>query len=487
MAESDAAEVTARGVAADHAAAVGLGVAAGDGGSAAHGFAADSDSSFPSPRAAWYSVGVLMLMYIFSFIDRTTISLLVEPIKRDLHISDTQIGMLQGLAFALLYTFLGLPIARLSDRYSRRGIIAAGVFIWSVMATLCGLARTAMQLFIARVGVGVGEAALSPAAYSILTDSFPRSKLGSAFGVYNIGITIGAGTALLVGGIVVGAVSHGTTYTLPIVGEVRAWQLVFIATGAPGMLLPLLLLTFREPKRRGVLRLGSTGQPLAEPQKPPLSEVLKYIWANRTFYALHFVALALLAMAGYSVAGWLPTALTRAYDVSYGQVGKVMGVSTILMNSSGMLLAGILSDRLTRRGWKDAPIIVALLSACGIATFSCLPPFMPTVPLVWVALFVSGLTFNAYNGVGPQAVNQVTPNQYRAQVSAVYLFVVNAIGLGVGPTLVPFLNDHVFHDPAKIRYSLVIVVFCSAVAAVALLASVRPIYRRKQIEAAQWH
>jgi MFS family permease len=449
--------------------------------------AASRDSSFPSPVAAWYSVAVLMLMYIFSFIDRTTISLLVEPMKRDLHISDTQIGMLQGLAFALLYTFLGLPIARLSDRHSRRAIIAAGVFIWSVMATLCGLARTATQLFIARVGVGVGEAALSPAAYSMITDTFPRSKLGRAFGLYNIGITIGAGTALLVGGIVVGAVSHsGATFRLPLLGEVRAWQMVFIVTGAPGMLLPLLLLTIREPARRGLLRTGSTGEPLAAPLRPPLSEVLNYVWLNRKFYGLHFVALALLSMTGYCVAAWLPTALVRAYGVGYGQVGKVMGVSTILMNSSGMLLAGILCDRLTRRGWKDAPIIVALISACGIATFSCLPPFMPTVPLIWVAIFVAGLTFNAYNGVGPMAVNQVTPNQYRAQVSAVYLFVVNALGLGVGPTLVPFLNDRVFHDPAKIRYSLVIVVFSAATTAIILLLKVRPIYRQKQIEAAQW-
>lgn len=449
--------------------------------------AAGSESSaFPSSFAAWYSVAVLMLMYIFSFIDRTTISLIVEPMKRDLHISDTQIGMLQGLAFALLYTFLGLPIARLSDRHSRRAIIAAGVFIWSIMATLCGLARTALQLFVARIGVGVGEAALSPAAYSIITDSFPRSKLGGAFGVYNIGITIGAGIAFLVGGIVVAAVSRaGATYTLPLLGEVRAWQMVFIVTGAPGMVLPLLLLTFREPVRRGILRTGP-GEATAALPRPPLREVLGYIWVNRQFYCLHFVALALLAMCGYSVAAWLPTAIIRAYGVSYGQVGKILGVSTIFMNSIGMLLAGILCDRLTRKGHKDAPIIVCLLSTAGIAVFSCLPTLMPTVTLVWIAIFVSGLTFNAYNGVGPQAVNQVTPNQYRAQVSAVYLFVVNALGLGVGPTLVPLLNDHLFHDPLKIRYSLIIVVFLAALAAIILLWIVRPIYRQKLTEAARW-
>lgn len=448
--------------------------------------ASSDSSSYPSSFAAWYSVSVLMLMYIFSFIDRTTISLIVEPMKRDLQVSDTQIGMLQGLAFALLYTFLGLPIARLSDRHSRRAIIAAGIFIWSIMATLCGFARSAMQLFIARIGVGVGEAALSPAAYSIITDSFPRSKLGSAFGVYNIGITIGAGIAFLIGGIVVAAVSHaGASYTLPLFGEVRAWQMVFIVTGAPGIVLPLLLLTFRDPARRGILRAPSDASTTTAP-KPPLKEVLDYVWLNRKFYGLHFVALALLSMCGYCVAAWLPTAVIRAYGVSYGQVGKVLGVSTILMNSSGMLLAGILCDRLTRQGRNDAPIIVALISACGIAVFGCLPTLMPTVPLVWTAIFVAGLTFNAYNGVGPMAVNQVTPNQYRAQVSAVYLFVVNALGLGVGPTLVPLLNDHLFHDPLKIRFSLVIVVFCAAITAIMLLWIVRPIYRQKLSESVSW-
>jgi MFS family permease len=442
--------------------------------------AAGSDSSpYPSSFAAWYSVAVLMVMYIFSFIDRTTISLLVEPMKRDLQISDTQVGMLQGLAFALLYTFLALPIARLSDRHSRRGIIAVGVFIWSIMATLCGLARTAGQLFVARIGVGVGEAALSPAAYSMITDSFPRSKLGQAFGVYTIGITIGAGTAFLVGGIVVAAVSHaGATYALPLLGEVRAWQLVFIVTGAPGLLLPLLLLTFREPRRRGLL----AGTPLA----PPLSDVLAYIWVNRHFYVRHFVALGMLAMCGYAVGAWLPSSLIRAYGVTAGQVGTAMGVSTMLMGSLGILLVGVLCDRLTRRGSKEGPIVGALIAACGIVLIGLVPSFMPTVPLVWTAIMISGITFNAYNGVGPMAVNQVTPNQFRAQVSAVYLFVVNALGLGVGPWLVPFINDHVFHDPVKMRYSLVIVVFCAAVTAIILLWNVRSIYRQKLTEASQW-
>jgi|HubBroStandDraft_1064217.scaffolds.fasta_scaffold22331_3 MFS family permease len=446
---------------------------------------AASSSTFPSSAVAWYSVSVLMVMYVFSFIDRQIIGLLVGPIERDLHLSDTEVGLMTGTGFALLYTFLGLPIARLADRFSRRGIIAIGVLVWSVMATACGLARSATQMFFARMGVGVGEAALSPSAYSMITDSFPRSKLGRAFGVYNVGITMGAGIALLVGGIVVKQVSAaGAGFDLPVFGHVRAWQMVFIVTGLPGALLPLLLLTFREPRRTGLLRVSSGAT--VELVSPGVGEVLSYVWQNKAFYGLHFVGIALLAMAGYSVGTWLPASIERVYPVSAADVSEVLGTSTIIMNSLGMILAGVLCDRLTRAGKQDAPIIVALISAAGIATLSCFPPFMPTVSLIWVSFFVQGITFNAYNTVGTMAINQVTPNQFRAQVSSVYLFVVNALGLGVGPWLVGWLTEHAFHDRLKLRYALICVVFGSALVAILLLAAVRPIYRRKQLEAAQW-
>jgi MFS family permease len=260
---------------------------------------------------------------------------------------------------------------------------------------------------------------------------------------------------------------------------------VFIVTGAPGLLLPLLLLTFREPARRGLLKVDPQGRSVAG-ERPSLGEVLRYVWLHKQFYSMHFVAMALLAMAGYAVSAWLPTALTRNYPVSAGQVGKVVGIGTIVMNTAGMILAGMICDRLTRRGWKDAPVVVALISACGISLLSCLPPIMPTVPMVWAAIFASGLTFNAYNGVGPMAVNQITPNQYRAQISAVYLFVVNILGLAAGPWAVPFLNGLLFHDAAHIRFSLILVVFLSAALSATLLALERPLYRQKQLEAARW-
>jgi MFS family permease len=301
-----------------------------------------------------------------------------------------------------------------------------------------------------------------------------------------MGITVGAGIALLVGGIVVKQVSAaGSSFDLPILGTVRGWQMVFILTGLPGVVLPLLLLTFREPRRTGLLSSAASGGTV-ELVRPSIGEVLRYVWQNRAFYGLHFVGIGMLALAGYSVGVWLPESIRRVYPVSSADVSEVLGISTIIMNSLGMILAGALSDRLTGAGKTDAPIIVALISAAGIAIFACLPPFMPTVHLIWVSFFVSGITFNAYNTVGTLAINQVTPNQYRAQVSSVYLFVLNALGLGVGPTLVGWITDHVLHDELKLRVALVSVVFVSAVIAIILLAAVRPIYRRKQLEAAQW-
>jgi MFS family permease len=438
---------------------------------------------YPPASRAWYAVFVLMLMYIFSFIDRQVISLLVEPIKRDLRMSDTEIGLLQGLAFALLYTLLGVPIGRLADRVSRRSIIATGVLLWSVMATSCGLARNATQLFFARVGVGIGEAALSPAAYSMITDYFPREKLGRAFSVYNMGITIGSGTALLVGAFVVGAVTTSAGVDLPVIGHVRPWQLVFIVTGLPGLLLPLLLLSVREPLRRGLLK-GSGGATTVV----PFREVLRYVARNRDFYLPHFVAMGLMAMVGYGVLAWLPTALLRTYagQVTPRSVGTMMGLFILILNSTGIFVAGRVCDRLTSRGRTDAPMLVCLFAAVIVLFTSLLPPFMPTVELMWVALAISILPFSCYNGMGPMAVNQVTPNQLRGQVSALYLFVVNIVGMGIGPVLVPAISDYVFADPAAIRYGLATVIILGCGGAALLLRYARPRFQQKLAATADW-
>lgn len=441
---------------------------------------------YPASAQAWYLVFVLLIFYIFSFIDRQIISLLVEPIKRDLQVSDTQIGLLQGLAFALFYTLFGIPIGRLADRMNRKTIVALGVIAWSAMATWCGLAKNWTQLLIARAGVGVGEAALSPAAYSMISDAFPREKQGRAFSVYNMGIAIGAGIAMLVGGLVVAAIStEGKTYALPLVGDVRAWQFVFIVTGLPGLLLPLLLLGVHEPTRRGLIRMQSaTGEDFG--QKVPFDEVMKFMKKHGNYYSLHFIALAMLAMVGYAVGGWLPTVIARTYGVAPAQVGLVIGLSTIFINTTGIFLAGRLCDYWSARGQTDAPIKVCMVVAIATMLTSSLPAFMPSFAVAIVAICVAGLPFHGYVAMGPMAVNQVTPNQMRAQISSMYLFTVNLIGLGVGPTLVPLISDYVLHDPMQIRWALLIVVVSGTTIAATLLWFARPLFRDKIAATAHW-
>ena len=441
---------------------------------------------YPASPQAWYLVFVLLLFYIFSFIDRQIISLLVEPIKRDLQVTDTQIGLLQGFAFALFYTLFGIPIGRLADRMNRKSIVAAGVIAWSVMATCCGLANSWTQLCLARAGVGVGEAALSPAAYSMISDAFPREKQGRAFSVYNMGIAIGAGIAMLVGGLVVAAISvEGKTFTLPLLGEVRAWQFVFIVTGAPGLLLPLLLLGVRETARHGLIKMHSaSGEELG--QKVPFSEVLKFFSKHANFYSLHFIALAMLAMCGYSVGAWLPTVIARTYGVAPAQVGVVIGLSTIFINTTGIFLAGRLCDFWASRGQSDAPIKVCMVVAVATLATSSITAFMPSYFIACVAICLAGLPFHGYVAMGPMAVNQVTPNQMRAQISSMYLFTINLIGMGVGPALVPFISDYILRDPMQIRWALLIVVAGASSIAATLLWFARPLFREKIAATANW-
>lgn len=441
---------------------------------------------YPSSGQAWYLVAVLSLFYVFSFIDRQIISLLVEPIKRDMGMTDTEVGLLQGISFALFYCLFGILIGRLADVKNRKAIISIGVIIWSVMAALCGLAKTAWQLVAARVGVGVGEAALSPAAYSMITDAFPREKLGRAFGVYNMGIAIGSGIALLAGGLVVGAVSReGQMFVLPIVGELRAWQFVFVVTGAPGLLLPLLLLSVREPARRGLMKV-EPGKGAHASRNVPLKDVLSFMHANGHFYSLHFIALSMMAMLGYAVGAWLPTVMTRTYGIPISQVGQLLGVSAITLSTFGIYVIGRVCDRLAAKGYSAAPIWVCFGSAIAITVTSSLPAFMPNATMGIVMMCIANLPFFGCAAMGPIAINQVTPNQMRAQVSAVYLFAVNLIGLGLGPALVPAISDYILMDPMQIRWGLLIVVLGAGTTATVLLWLVRPVFRERLAATSQW-
>jgi len=428
-----------------------------------------ADAGYPEPRWAWYGVGVLMVAYTFSFIDRYVIALLIEPIKQDFDLTDTQIGLLSGLAFALFYTTLGIPIGRLADRYNRRRIISAGIFVWSLMTGLCGLAQSFWQLFAARVGVGVGEAALSPAAYSLIADSFPVQRIGRALSVYSVGVYFGSGLAFIIGGAVIQLVAHAPDVVLPLVGTVRPWQLTFIGVGLPGLLIALWIFTIREPGRRN---LGSAPGTVMS-----VRDVLGFIWARRSAYGAHFVGFSLLALAFNAIAIWSPAFLGRVFNFTASEAGYALGLIILVFGSTGIIAGGWLADTLAERGRQDAMLRVGIIAAAGMTPFAIVAPLVPSATGVLI-LYCPLMFFSSFGfGAAAAALQLMTPNEMRGQVSAVYLFMINLIGIGLGPFLTGWITDVVFADEQAVGLSIAIVAGCSAPVAALVLASGLRAYR----------
>ncbi len=418
---------------------------------------AAGEPPYPSRLYAWYVVGVLVLAYTFSFIDRQILSLLVPPIRRDLDISDTQMSLLVGFAFAIFYTIMGLPIGRMVDVTHRVRIIAIGIAVWSAMTALCGVAKTYWQLFAFRMGVGVGEAALSPAAYSILSDYFPPSQRATALGVYGMGVYIGAGLALIIGGIVVSAVSGVEHTVLPIVGEVYAWQVVFFVVGLPGLLVALWALTLKEPARRGHTNTVVDARGREKLQSVPVSKVVDYMRANSLTLFSHHVGYALCAMMAYGVAAWIPTFFIRTHGWTAGDAGIYYGIVVVVFGTAGVVTGGWMGDRLTNMGYRDGKLRVLLYGVLACIPFTAVYPFVSDP--WWALVIIMPSTFFATfcTGAGPAAVQEIMPNQMRGQASAFMIFVVTIIGLGLGPTAIALVTDYVFGNDQMLYASLAIV------------------------------
>lgn len=413
----------------------------------------DEQIPYPKEAYAWYVVLILMIVYIFSFMDRQILGLLVGPIKADMNISDTQMSLLMGFTFALFYTIFGIPIGRLADSKNRVGIIAIGLAVWSFFTMACGMANRFITLALARMGVGVGEAALSPSAYSLITDYFRPHRQALAISVYGAGIYIGSGLAYVLGGYVVGFAGDSATIALPVVGEVKPWQSVFFMVGFPGLVFTLALLTVREPVRRGLKRTGEAAKAVALPMR----EVLGYVRANwRTFF-FHNVGFALCSFISYGSTQWIPTFLNRSFGYPIRDAGVNYGYIVMIFGTAGIIFGGWLADYFTRRGYKDARMRSALAAALLHIPFGILFPLMPSAQLALIflcgAVFFAAMPF----GVGPAAIQEMMPNRMRAQASAVYLFVLNLIGLGFGPSAVALFTDYVFMDESKLYLSLVVV------------------------------
>lgn len=428
----------------------------------------DSDTSgCVTYRQARFTLAMLLVAYVFSLVDRQILSLLVMPIRQSLGISDFQMSLLQGMAFALFYALFGIPIGRLADRFNRRIIITCGIFLWSCMTVGCGLAQSFAMLFIARVGVAVGEATLSPSAYSLLSDTFTPARLPRAIAIYTTGSTIGSGLAYIIGGSALAAVSGAEAFNVPFLGTMEPWQIAFVIVGLPGLLVAAAMLFVVEPPRHGVAP-GSSSAAM------PWSEVLGYMRQHRRAYGAIFTGISCLATVGYGYLNWYPTFLIRTYGMLPHHVGLIFGTLFLVFGTLGAYGSARFSEYLAARGFTDSTLRTPMFAALGLIPMA-VGTLMPNAVL---ALIVSAPTFvlmNSYYGVGFAALQLITPNRMRGVVSAMLLLLSSLVGLGVGASLVAALTDFVFRDDLALRYSLSVLTGVGApVAAFALWTGLAP-------------
>ena len=370
----------------------------------------------------WYVVGVLTVVYVFNFIDRQIIGVLQEPMRAELGLSDTQLGLLQGLTFALFYVSVGIPLARWADIGVRRNVVALAVGTWSAMTALCGVAQNFVHLLLARIGVGIGEAGGSPPAHSMISDLFPPGRRALPLAIYSSGITFGVFVAYVWGGWVC---------------DHFGWRTVFIALGLPGVLLALLVrVTVREPQR------GRFDTTAADVAPPSTGEVIRRLFRCRTFVHLSLAA-ALHAFVGYGVSAFLVSFYVRGYGIPIDQISRVtlpLGFIIGIGGALGSLCGGYLSDRLSRRDERWAMWVP------GVATLLAIP-FAAAAILtrdfgLSLVLYVLPLVFG-YMYLGPTlaTTHALVAPRMRALASATLFFVINLIGLGLGPTVVGMISD----------------------------------------------
>lgn len=421
---------------------------------------------FKGVKGAWYVVVLLAISNGVSFFDRGFVALVIDPIKDTLRITDTQIGLMIGPAFIIFYSSVSLPIARLADSRNRKHIILAGMFFWSACTAVFGMAKNILVLGAARMGVGLGEAALVPAGVSIINDMVPREKIGRAVSMFTAGGILGGGLATLLGGFLMAGLNAHGAVTAPLLGSLEPWQQAFLIISAPGVILGLVIAaTMPEPARR-----------IAAHQKQALSirEAAAYITGHKRAVLCTILGFAMLsALSG--VGTWTPTFFMRTYGLTAAQVGASIGLFSLFGGTLGAVAGGALTDYLRKRGREDANILVAVVAVVvmlpmnvyGFVTDS------PAVALTLAALrtLVVSMAF----GVAHPCVSLAAPAAMRSQAVAIYLLCANGIGIGFVPVVVPLLTDFVFHDPLAVRYSLMIVsVVVTPVILALLLAARRP-------------
>lgn len=403
----------------------------------------------PRPSAAWTAIAFLAVFYMVSYIDRLILSLLIEPIKGDLHVTDTQMGLLVGTSFAIFYTFFGLPLARLADRTNRRNLIFAGALIWNLMTAASAFAQDYAMLVVLRIGVALGEAVLLPSAMSMIGDLFVRERRSFPTSVFvGVGATGGAG-ALIVGAAGLQFVSSHWVTSLPVIGDMAPWRLTLLFLGAPGTVIALLFaLMVREPRR-----VDHGAGP-----KAPIGEVFQHMGRNAVAYTGLFGVAAMIAVLNLGVLAWYPTHLVRTYGLKVQDAGYLFGLIGVGTTLIGGLAVPAVADWLNRRGRHDGFIWASLISVIVLTPLLIAALSAPTAT---ISLAFSAPAFLVMIGMGIMCTSSVPllcPGHLRAQVAALYLLVANTVGLGLGPVLVALISDHLGGGSNSLGRSIVALV-----------------------------
>ena len=417
-------------------------------------------SGTPSKQYQSYVIITLMIGYLFAFLDRTMIGLMVAPIQADLAISDTKMSLLMGLAFTILYALAGVPMGFIADRWNRVRIIKYGAVIWCVMTAACGLSVSYWQLFAARVFVGLGEATLMPSANSLIADYFKPHERGKAISIFNLGIAGGAGLSLILGGQLIAMLtaSNGIKIGLLVIDSLAPWQIIFVFLGLSGLVFVIMMSGVKEPARTGRISLDAQWT---------LKQTLIFFRTNLRLYGAICLTMTMLSVVTFGALAWMPSFFVRVHGWSPADAGLYYGLASLIASIIGMIFSGWWIDRRRARGEDDAAWRVLLL---GIAVFVPCYVAAPLFGSPWMTVVVLGIgVFGASMATiaSPTILMTASPNEARGTAVALIYLIINLFGSGFGPIAVALLNDYVFQDQNAIAWSIAIAAFVGYVGAVA--------------------
>jgi MFS family permease len=431
--------------------------------------AAGSVKPYPSAAAGWFLVVMLTVGYIFSFVDRYILGLLIEPIKAEFDLSDRSIGWLLS-AFTLVYGFVGIFMGWLVDRGKRLWIVSIGVALWSVATVATGMAKNFVQLFTARMGVGIGEATLSPATFSMIGDSFPTEKRGKPIAFYSAALPIGAGLASLLSGAVIAWTASSGNQSLPFFGELSPWRYTMIIVGLPGLLLALFFLFMKEPVRRPAAAssdvIGGSD----------FLDALKYLWDNKALYFGFVLVICAMTAIAYSQAFLAPT-FERTWGWSPQKYAYVNGIALLLIGPLNMMIMGSISDWWTKKGVKDASLRILYIGFFIMIPSGVIPLFMPTAELAFALLCINTIGIGIVSAIGVTSLLVITPAQIRGQVVALYYLAISWFG-SLGPIAVGELSSGVFGED-NLRYAVAAIPVIFAIAPLLMMPLTKRLYREQ--------